>query len=99
MPRNATLERTETKPVRIFSDDFQPLRLLAQLQGTSVAGLIHVALAEYAVRHADTFRATYEEAQRLLKRGDLAALTKALSAGAEEHGAQLAADLPRARTR
>jgi len=72
---------TKSKPVRIFANDDNALKMLAQLRRQSRAEVIHDALNEYLVAHRDELSRLYVETQRALAEGDLDQLAQA-SAGA-----------------
>lgn len=80
-----------TKPVRIYEDDHAPLRLIAEAEGRAPADVLHAALEEYLANHRESLAAVFEQAQRAVAQGDLAALT-ALAVGPAKRRARQAAD-------
>jgi hypothetical protein len=73
---------TRTKPIRIFTEDHDPVRLVAEIRREAPAAVLHQAWAEYLVNHRDELLAVHEETQRFLRTSDVAGLRKAIVAEA-----------------
>jgi hypothetical protein len=77
-PPEADLRRAPTAPLRVYSFDHQPARLLAEIEGVTVAELLHRALQEYMEHHKGELGALHRATQRHIASGDLDGLASLL---------------------
>lgn len=85
---------TKSKPVRIFAEDDSALEELTRLLRRSRAEVVHEALAEYLVNHREELTRLYDQTQRAIASGDLAALARASTTARQAEIDAIMADLP-----
>lgn len=77
--------------MRILEKDAGALRLLADIEGRSLAQVFHSALTAYFEHHRDEIAAIFEEAQAAVAAGDLEGLTRQFTRSADSQAEELAA--------
>jgi hypothetical protein len=82
-----------TSPLRILSGDHQPIRLLAELEGITVAELVHRAVAAYMAGHRRRLADLSAGAQQMVATGDLDGLARILRASKDTRRASRAGRL------
>jgi hypothetical protein len=80
-----------TKTIRIYEQDVQPLRLIAEVEGCAAADIMHAAITEYVANHRDELASAFGQAQQAVRAGDLEALTAVVNSSARARGAAAAA--------
>ena len=68
-----------TSPLRIYAADHQPIRLLAELEGTSPAELVHRALRVYLNERKDELGSRATLARDFVRSGDFPGLAQLFS--------------------
>jgi hypothetical protein len=76
MPRPRT-RQPRARTVRISEGDDSVLTMLAGLQQTDRAEIIHAALADYLSKHREELSARFAETERALASGDIDAVARA----------------------
>lgn len=82
-----------TSPLRIYTADQQPIRLLAELQGIGPAELVHRALVLFVRAHREELTRVTSASQQAFEVGDYERLVMALEGSAHVARARLAAEL------